>query len=315
MNMSAEQARVIDPILTNHARGYANAEHVGSVLFPPVPMPVRGMRRIEFGKEAFRLYSTRRAPGATRKAVQFGHQGYPVALDQHSLAGKVPIEIMQEAKKVPNIDMGRNAVNSVLSVISLNREVSQGTLARNAALYDANHKLALSGADKWSDHSGTSNPAQDVLAAKEAVRSTIGRYPNTMVIGPAVFAGLQEHPVLRERFKYTSSDSLTTEMLARYFNVETVKVGGAVFLPEDAADDDPFTDVWGADAVLAYVPTAGERQMAVPSYGYTYHLENHPYVLQAWFSRDNDSWMYPVNDELSVEMVGPAAGFLIQGAA
>lgn len=285
------------------------------MLFPRVNMPLRGMRRIEFGREAFRLYATARAPGSDRKAVQFGYLGRPVALDQHSLAGKVPIEHSQEARKVPGIDLGKNAVDSVLSIISLNREAAQGALARDPANYDTNHKVALSGADKWSDHSGTSDPNADVKEAKEAIRSSVGRYPNTMVLGPRVFLGLQEHPRIRDRFKYTSSDSVTTEMLARYFDVETVKVGKAVYLPEDAAEDADFTDVWGDDVILAYVPAAGERQMAVPSYGYTYQLANHPFVKQAWFNAGNDSWMYPVNDEFSAELVGPTAGFLIQGAA
>jgi hypothetical protein len=32
--MNAAQARVVDPILTNHARGYTNAEMIGRFLFP-----------------------------------------------------------------------------------------------------------------------------------------------------------------------------------------------------------------------------------------------------------------------------------------
>lgn len=314
MNMSVDQARVIDPVLTTHARGYSNAEHVGHVLFPNVSVPVRGFKRIEFGKEAFRLYTTLRAPGGNRKQVQFGHQGAPVALAQHALEGKVPIEHMEEAGKVPGIDLGQGAVNSVLSIISLNREVTQGQFARDAANYDANHKVTLAGTDKWSDHSGTSDPHGDVVAAKEAVRASTGRYPNTMVLGAAAFNGLQEHPKLRERFKYTSHESITTAMLAAYFDLETVRVGKAVYLPETAGEDDDFTDVWGNDVVLAYVPAAGERQAAVPSYGYTYHLANHPFVKKARWDDSCDSWLYPVNDELSVELVGATAGFLIQGA-
>lgn len=43
--MNAAQARVVDPILTNHARGYTNAEMIGRFLFPTVTMPTREIGR------------------------------------------------------------------------------------------------------------------------------------------------------------------------------------------------------------------------------------------------------------------------------
>ena len=314
MNMSVAQARVVDPILSNHARGYSNAEHVGHLLFPNVGIPLRGMRRLEFGKEAFRLYQTRRAPGGATKRVQFGYDGAPIALEQHALEGKVAWEHMEDAAKVPGIDLGRGAVNMVLDVINLTREVHQGSQARNAASYDDNHKLALAGAAMWSDYSGASNPHGDMTDAKEAVRATIGRYPNTAVIGPKVFNALQEHPALKEKFKYTSSESITAEMMAKYFDLAKVGVGASVYLPEDAEDDDEFVDIWGNDVVLAYVPQANQNWQ-VPSYGYTYHLSGHPFVEKPYDERNAKSWFYPVTDEHSVELVGPAAGFLIRNAA
>ena len=61
--MTPRQARVIDQILTTVARGYKNSAFVGMTLFPYVPVGQRGGRILKFGKEAFRLYETRRAPG------------------------------------------------------------------------------------------------------------------------------------------------------------------------------------------------------------------------------------------------------------
>ena len=62
--MNVHQARVVDLVLTNHVRGYSNAEHIGHILFPRVPVTERGGNVIEFGYEAFYRYSARRAPGA-----------------------------------------------------------------------------------------------------------------------------------------------------------------------------------------------------------------------------------------------------------
>ncbi|MEW5729152.1 MAG: major capsid protein [Pseudomonadota bacterium] len=311
MTMSTAQVRVVDPVLTTHARGYRHPKHVGIALFPNVSIPLRGVKRLEFGKESFRLYNTRRAPGGATKRVDFGYQGVPVNLHGHSLEGKVPWEHLQEAATSPGLDLAKGAVNLVLKSMSLEREVAQATIARDATKFDANHKVALAGGDQWSDPN--SDPKADVDAAKEAVRRSIGDYPNTMVIGPGVFLALQNHPKIAEKFKYTGRESITTDMLALYFDLEKVEVGKAVYLAEADADTADFTDAWGKDAILAYVPH-GEESWEVPSFGYTYHLEGHPFVEQPYSERNVKSWLYPVTDEYSVEDVGRVAGFLIQNA-
>ena len=67
--MTPAQARVIDPILTEIARGYGgNQAPIADILFPTVPVAQRGGRIIAFGPDDFKLYSTARAPGAARRS-------------------------------------------------------------------------------------------------------------------------------------------------------------------------------------------------------------------------------------------------------
>lgn len=313
MNQPLNQrtAAVVDPILSTHARGYRNSEFVSGALFPRVTIPNRSMRVLKFGKEAFRMLNTRRAPGAEKKRVQYGYASDPVALAQDALEGLVPVEHQEEAMAVPGIDLGKGAVNMVLDVIDLGHEYEASQLARTAANYDANHKLALAGTDRWT--SDTSKPIDDIDAGKEAVRRSIGRYPNTLVLGPSAFNALKNHPAIKEQFKYTSTDSITAEMLAAYFNVKKVVVGAAVWLPENAADDALASDVWGDDAILAYVPETGNT-FQVPSYGYTYELNGYPQVKMPYFENSRDSWIYPTTTERRVYLTGAEGGFLFKSA-
>jgi len=85
-------------------------------------------------------------------------------------------------------------------------------------------------------------------------------------MGPDVFNALNNHPKIKEQFKYTSSESLTAEMLAKYFNIEKVIVGQAVFLAENASDDTDAQDVWGNDAILSYTPTVSANGGTNPVY-------------------------------------------------
>lgn len=309
--LNQRTAAVIDPILSTHARGYRNSAFIHTALFPVVSIPNRAMRVIKFGKEAFRLLNTRRAPGSDKKRVQYGYASDPVSLIQDALEGVVPVEHQDEAEKVPGIDLGAGAINMVLDVIQLGHEYEGASIARNAANYDVNHKLALAGADRWTDP--TSDPKADFNVAKEAIRRSIGRYPNTFALSPTTSNALKDHPKIKEQFKYTSKDSITDQMLAAYFELETIAVGKAVFLPENADDSVPATDVWGDDAILAYVPTTGDNYQ-VPSYGYTYQLRGYPQVEQPYFERRSDSWIYPTKSEQRTILTGAECGFLFQNA-
>lgn len=307
-NMTSGQARVIDPILSTHARGYTNMEMIGHLLFPVANIPTRGVRVIKFGKESFRMMNTARAPGAETARVQYGYASGPVALRQDSLEGLVPWENQEEAANIPGIDLASGSVEMVLDVFALGREFAIAKLARDANNYGANNKLVLAGADKWSNPD--SDPAKDIKTGREQIRRRIGRYPNKLTLGPPVYNVLTEHPKIKDQFKHTTSDSITAAMLAKYFELDEVIVGKAVYLEENADDDADAKDVWGDDAILSY--SSKGTNFRVPSFGYTYRLNGHPTVEQPYPERNRKSWVYPVTEDWSPQMTGPDAGFLFQ---
>lgn len=240
--------------------------------------------------------------------MSFGYEGKPVGLIQHALMAITPVEHQEEAQasSAPGIDLQRENTDLVLMVIAQEKEIAQAELARNPNNYAATNKVALAGADKWS------NPDSDPLALftdySEVIRKRTGRRPNTLAVGGAGAAGLRKHPKIRDHFKYTTSDSVTLAMVQQYFGVPSLLVGDAIY----DADDGSTVDVWGNDAILAYVPGAGQRNMRLPAYGYTYRLRNHPFVEGVRWDGDIRSWKNNVFDEYSPELVGADAGALFQ---
>lgn len=308
--MNPGQARVIDPILSEVAIGYANPDRVGRVLFPSITIANRGGKVIRFDKAAFRRVNARRAPGGKTKRVQYGYSSDPVALVQDSLEGMVPYENMEEAQSVPGIELGSQAVGNAMNSITLIEEYDQATLALDASLYDNNHKIALTGSDKWSHVD--SDPGKQMDDYKEAIRSCIGVYPNTLLLSALAFKAAKRNQKIKDQFKYTSKDSITLEMLKAYFEVENIAVGYAVSIDENAPEDSDPTDIWGNNAVLAYVAPPAERAQGRPAYGYTYTLAGYPFAEDPYEDRSEKSWIYPVTHERRPYLVGATAGFLIQ---
>ncbi len=309
--MTLPQARVVDPVLTEVARSYKNADFVGSLLFPVVPVGQRGGKIVEFSKEDFRLYATGRAPGASTKRVQYGYSGKAYSLEQHALEGLVPMELLEEANAVPGIDLARVAVMKTQNIIALRLEKAQADLATNSANYPSNHQVTLATADQWDNFtSSSSDPIDDIETAKEAIRASIGRYPNVVVMGAKVASKLKQHPKIVDRIKYTGRDVATPELLASLFGVSTVAFGGAVY--EDASG--ALADVWGKSVIVAYTEMSSLADMGLPSFGYTYRLRGFPVVEQAYQDRNAKSWIYPVTDEVSPVIAGADAGYLISNA-
>ncbi|GAB0055804.1 hypothetical protein SIID45300_00101 [Candidatus Magnetaquicoccaceae bacterium FCR-1] len=308
MLMSPNQVRVIDPVLTEIAQGYRHAEHVGQALFPKVPVQVSGGQVLEFGRESFKLYQVRRAPGAATRRIQFGFLGKSFALMQDSIEAQVPREYQRDASRAPGIDLAQRSISGALRALSLTLEYDQASLATNPDNYDNNHKLTLSGSDQWSD--GGSNPSGDIDAAREAVRASVGIYPNTLVLSAKAFAALKSHPQVVDRFKYTSRDSVTPDMLAALWDLQTVAVGKAVAF-NDAGQD---IDIWGNHAILAYTP-AHSSGIEDPSFGYTYTMEGHPLVERPYYENNAKSWIYPVTYERVPVLTGILSGFLIRNPA
>ena len=307
--MNGAQVRVVDPILTNHARGYTNAGFVGHFLFPAVDMPTRAAKRIEFDRSSFRRRKTRRAPGTPVTRLDFGYEGKAVTLHQEALGALIPVEHQQEADAVPGIDLQQSAVDTVLAVIAMEKEIQQAETARNASLYGADNKSALTGTDKWSDPA--SDPLTQVSDAAEVIRARTGRRPNTLLLCPKARKSLKVHPKIIGHFEHTTSSTITDAMLQQYFDLANVITGDAIYDTSDTTT----VDVWGVDAILAFVAPAGQRQMPLPSFGYTYQLSGHPLVEATRWDADVRSWKNDVIDEFSAELVGADAGFLFQNVA
>jgi hypothetical protein len=305
------QTRVVDPILSEHARGYRQAGLIANVLFPFADVSSYGGKVIEFDKAAFVKANSKRAPGTTTKRIQFGYEGKPYAIIPSALEAPVPRERMRDASQVPGINLASRAVNTVLRSLQLEFEIDAAAIATDASRYDNNHKLTLTGTDVWSDPD--SDPVADVEAGREAIRSSVGLYPNTMELPAKTLAKLKTHPKLIDRASTAGIKVVTLDLLKVVFEIENIVVGTAV---QAVTKDSDLTDVWGTSVVLAYVsPGANvDANIDEPSYAYGYRIEGMPLVEVPYWDAPAKSWIYGVSNDATPVLSGMDAGFLIIGA-
>lgn len=306
--MTPSQARVVDPVLTTVAQGYKNADLVGFSLFPQVPVDLRGGKVIVFGKEAFKTYNTLRSPGAAIKRIQVQYGDASYALEAHSLAAQVPVEISSEAQSYPGVDVAARSVGTVMKSMLLELELAQAKLATTAGNYAADNKVTLSGTSQWS--SDSSDPVDAIDTAREAIRGATGVYPNTILFGPKAWKAFKNNDAVKSNIKYTQRAIVTEQIAASLIEVPNVVVGKGV----SAADDGTLSDIWGNYCVLAYT-AIGSLSAEEPSYGYTYRLRGNPAVESPHYDADTRSWIYPVTDERAAVQTGFDAGYLFSAVS
>lgn len=305
------QTRVIDPILSQHARGYRQAGLIARVLFPIAFVSAYGGQVIQFGKESFRTYSSKRAPGTATKRIRFGYSGSPYAIVPRALEATVPRESGVDAAAVPGINLASRSVNTVLRVLDLEHEVESAGIATNASNYDSDHKITLTGTDRWT-HPSSSDPIDDVMNAREAIRKTIGMYPNTMAISATALNALKKHEDLIGRTSNAALRKVTLDTLREVFEIDNIVVGAATV----ANESDVLGDVWGDDVVLAYTAAGSDAgaNNEEPAYGYTYAIEGMPLVEQPYWEHNSKSWVYGVSSDMTPVLSGMTAAYLIKGA-
>ena len=230
--------RIVDPVLTNLAIGYTNAEFIGQTLMPIVEVEKEGGKIPKFGKESFRLYQTERALRAKSNRMNPEDIGsVDVNLDEHDL--EYPIDYREDQESAFPLEQA--AVQTATDAIQLRREKMVADLAQNPSSYASGNKKQLSATEKFT--AAGSDPVGVIEDGKEAIRTKIGRRPNTMVIGASAYKTLKAHPQLIEKIKYSMKGIVTVDLLKEIFEVENIAVGEAIY----ADDKDRFTDIWGAN--------------------------------------------------------------------
>ena len=307
--MNLDQVRVIDPILTQLAQGYKNAEGVATFFGPAVSMNTRAGRTLVFGKEAFAAQNFLRAPGSNIQKIQneFGTRSF--SLRQEAISWEIAEEIAAEAKNgAAQLDLRQYAAKDAANRLMQSWEITVATAVQDATAYETTCTQDLAAINGGADQFGAATSDVEVLIdnAKEAVRSQIGTYPNKMVISPDAFNALKRNKRIRD---FMQRGVLVNEAtLANIFGLDEIRVARRLKL----AADGTLENIYSNTAVLFYQPSGATDGFAPaldanygnPAFGYTYTLAGYPIATPERFNIERRVFTGDILVERSFELVG-----------
>ncbi len=295
--------RIVDPVLTNLARGYHNAMMIAAELFPTVTVSKEGGKIPEFTKESFKIYNTERAIRANSNRINpEDRTTIDFVLTEHDL--EYPVDYREEAEDA--LPTKVNATRVCVDGIKLRLEKLAADDAQDLANYPVGQKETLAAGDKFDNSS--SDPFPIFSNAVETVRQSIGVRPNVCVMGASSYAALKEHPAVLDRIKYSQKGIVTPDLLKSLLNFEKLVIGDAVY----ASDSGVFSDVWSDNVIIAYVPPQLSnipRSYYEPAFGYTLRKKNMPVVDT--YTENGKVLLVRNTDTFVTKIVGSDAGYLI----
>jgi len=296
------QRRIVDPVLTELARGYSNANFIANNVFPVVPVVKEAGKIPQFNKEAFKIHNTERAIRAKSNRISPEvHSSIDYVLTEHDL--EYPIDYRELEEDILPLKM--HATNTVSEGIALRHEKICADILQDAANYPAGSKITLAAADQFSDP--TSDPIGTIDDAKNAVRQRIAKNPNVLVLGAATFTALKNHPAITDKIKFTQHAIVTPELLKTLLGFDQLLIGQAVY--ENAPDQ--LSDLWNDFAGLYYVPQVSKehRSYYEPSFGYTLRKSKNPVIDT--YEEAGKVLLIRNTDIFIPKIVGSDAGYLI----
>lgn len=305
-----------NPILSSILLGLGQGSFIAEKLFPRLPQTLSSVTLAQAGDERLRKYNLKRAPGTPTKRIDIKYNGQTYTVDQASVEVPIPRELIREADESRRLNVGNYldisqiAMTTANDILLLDYELDVASIAINPATYAAGHVVTLAGPTKWSSVDGT--PVDDVDAAADLIRKKIGRRPNKLTLSADAFRAVKTNVQVRSYLPDSQMGPPTIAQLKQVFNVDEIEIGDAVWKGED----DVGADVWGNNAILAYVPRisgAGSNiSLAEPAFGFTNVMEGHPFAETPYYSSDFKSWIYGATYERRPNVAYNTAAVLFQ---
>lgn len=276
MPQPTQQQVHVDAVLSNISVAYRQSatNFVAPLAFPEVPVDKQTDRYYVYNKnDWFRDEAQKRAPGTESVG-----SGYTLGTDSYKAdvwAFHKDVDDQTRANYDNQLNADNDAVEFVMNrmLMRMERDWQFTYFKPGVWATDVTGVAAAPGAGQflqWNDAAST--PIKNIEDARRLMLVTTGFAPNLLVLGYDTYVALKNHPSIYDRLKYTTSENITLDILARFFEVDRVAVSYSVVNTSDRpapgqTETPAFQFVMGKAALLMYVapnpsllqPTAGYR--------------------------------------------------------
>lgn len=304
----------VDAFLTNVSVAYMQnrTNFIAGMIFPTVRVDKRSNKYPTYTKaDWFRDEAKLRESGAESHGSGFTLSSDTYFCDTYALHKDVGYDERDNAD--PGINLDQSATEFVTQRLLLRKEIQWVTEFFTTSVWGTDKTPA----NLWSSYT-TSDPIGDIETGKTTVLNNTGMEVNTMAMGYQVWEKVKHHPDIVDRFKYTSSQSVSTEMFGALLEIPRVYVAKAIKNTKQEGVTATYSFTHGKHALLAHV--AASPGLLTPSAGYTFDWTGRQNGLGTDITINNISMPHLKADRIEGEVafdykvVGSDLGYFFNGA-
>lgn len=160
----------------------------------------------------------------------------------------------------------------------------------------------------------TAIPLNDIQTGKDYVKQYTGFDPNTLLLSRTAFSALKFCEQITDRLKYTSSANITTDILARLFEVDRVVVCNTVYDSAKYGATASQEFVMGDVALLFYAPSGPSLEDPSAGYNFTwtgYGMEG--FGVRRFWRDEPMAWRVEAHHYHDMKKVASDLGYFFDG--
>ncbi len=261
----------VDGLMTNISVAFTNEEYIAEQVFPIVMVDKQSDIIPQYPKGDFlREVMKPWVPGTTGARSGYAVDTSLTYFCQGWKLGKLlPDDVVKNADLPFN--MFKDAARWLEEQSLLRWEIEFASEFMSNALQGGNwnQKVAATDFTAW-DNYGGSDPINDLRVFADFSRTLTGKISNKAVMGKLTWDKLVDHPLIVDRLKYTSKESITKEMLAKLVGLETILIGSAVQNTAEEGAADNIVEVYPKNVLLAAIPASPGLLTAAGGYTFVW---------------------------------------------
>lgn len=297
--------RAVDPVLTTIAQSYSNSSFSYNILFPNVSVSKLKGKIPVFGKEAFYIREIDRAIGAKSNRIPPSDVQL-IDFETNERDVEMAIDYLEEEESAYFSRYESQVTKQLVDTIALKKEKEAADLCQNPASYGVGMSETITPADAFNDYTLGKDPIEKIRDGISAIRSKIGRNPNTMLIGEASYRALLDHPKILDRIGLSGVRKANADIIGDICDIDRVSIGMSVY----TNDGTNFNDVWADNIILAYVDRSERKSEFNPSFGYTFQREGMPQI-DTYYENGGKIKIIRNTDNYALKITANDAAYLI----
>jgi hypothetical protein len=137
-----------------------------------------------------------------------------------------PLSQLTTANADPSVQLDRAAAQLVTQRMLIRRERIYATKFMTTGLWGTSY-VTGGRFHPWDDYG--SDPEKDIDTAKNKVAKETGFVPNCLTVAYTVHQALKRHPLIVDRIKHSSDESVTADIIKRFFELDEYYVTKAAY--------------------------------------------------------------------------------------